>query len=254
MNIPSEPVLPLSILPTPILKVQDIFAGYVDGVDILQGVSVEVFPGELVAVIGANGAGKSTLAKTIFGLVPVRSGSIVLENNEITGISTERLVGIGVGYVPQVTNIFSNLTVTENLEMGAYISQGSCEKARQNVYQIFPILAQRCSQRAGTLSGGERQMLAMGRALMVSPQLLILDEPTAALSPILVQDIFDLVKRINQTGTTVILVEQNARKALAISDRAYVMESGKVRFSGKGSEILHDPKIAELYLGHQASN
>jgi neutral amino acid transport system ATP-binding protein len=250
MNIPSEPVLPLSILPTPILKVQDIFAGYVDGVDILQGVSVEVFPGELVAVIGANGAGKSTLAKTIFGLVPVRSGSIVLENNEITGISTERLVGIGVGYVPQVTNIFSNLTVTENLEMGAYISQGSCEKARQNVYQIFPILAQRCSQRAGTLSGGERQMLAMGRALMVSPQLLILDEPTAALSPILVQDIFDLVKRINQTGTTVILVEQNARKALAISDRAYVMESGKVRFSGNGLQILHDPKIAELYLGH----
>jgi len=242
------------ILTAPILRVQDIFAGYVAGVDILQGVNIEVFAGELVTVIGANGAGKSTLAKTIFGLVPVRSGSILWQNREIIGISTERMVEMGLGYVPQVTNVFPSLTVTENLDMGAYISPGSCEAAIQNVYQIFPVLAQRRNQRAGTLSGGERQMLAMGRALMVSPQLLILDEPTAALSPILVQDIFDLVKRINQTGTTIILVEQNARKALAIADRAYVMESGKVRFSGKGLEILHDPKIAELYLGHLATN
>ncbi len=242
------------ILTAPILRVQDIFAGYVAGVDILQGVNIEVFAGELVTVIGANGAGKSTLAKTIFGLVSVRSGSILWQNREIVGISTERMVEMGLGYVPQVTNVFPSLTVTENLDMGAYISPGSCEAAIQNVYQIFPVLAQRRNQRAGTLSGGERQMLAMGRALMVSPQLLILDEPTAALSPILVQDIFDLVKRINQTGTTIILVEQNARKALAIADRAYVMESGKVRFSGKGLEILHDPKIAELYLGHLATN
>ncbi|MDX1977833.1 MAG: ABC transporter ATP-binding protein [Pseudanabaenaceae cyanobacterium bins.68] len=234
----------------PILSINQIYAGYVPGVDILQGMDLAIYPGELIVVIGANGAGKSTLAKTVFGLVPVRSGSIKFGDKEISDLAPEQMVKLGLGYVPQVANVFPALTVAENLEIGAYLSSGSCNQARQRIYAIFPILAERQRQKAGTLSGGERQMLAMGRALMVSPQLLILDEPTAALSPILVQDIFDLVQQINQTGTTILLVEQNARKALAIADRAYVMEGGKQRFSGKGDEILNHPKIAELYLGH----
>lgn len=236
----------------PILSIQELYAGYVPEVDILQGMELQMYAGELIVVIGANGAGKSTLAKMIFGLVPVRSGSVKFKNTDITGLAPDQMVKLGLGYVPQVANVFPSLTVAENLEIGAYLSSKSCHQARQHIYEIFPILAERQKQRAGTLSGGERQMLAMGRALMVSPQLLILDEPTAALAPILVQDVFNQVKQINQTGMTILLVEQNARKALAIADRAYVMEGGKQRFSGKGSEILNHPQIAELYLGNSA--
>jgi ABC-type branched-subunit amino acid transport system ATPase component len=233
----------------PLLTVKDVFAGYVEGVDILQGVNLVVQPGEMIAVIGANGAGKSTLAKMIFGLVPVRSGTVTFEQQGITGISPENVVRLGMGYVPQIANVFASLSISENLDMGAYLVKGDVKALKQNIYEIFPVLAKRQKQRAGTLSGGERQMLAMGRALMLEPKLLILDEPSAALSPILVQDIFDLVQRINQTGTAIILVEQNARKALAIANRGYVLDSGRDRFEGKGADLLNDPKIAELYLG-----
>jgi neutral amino acid transport system ATP-binding protein len=233
----------------PILEAKDVYAGYVEGVDILQGANLLLYPGELITVIGANGAGKSTLAKTIFGLVPVRSGQVLFDRQNIVGLKPDKVVCRGIGYVPQVSNVFPSLTVSENLDMGAYLADGDIKALKQNIYDAFPTLAKRRNQRAGTLSGGERQMLAMGRALMLSPKLLILDEPSAALSPILVQDIFDLVLRINSMGTAIILVEQNARKALAIADRGYVLDGGRDRFEGKGTDLLNDPKIAELYLG-----
>jgi len=243
----------------PLLIVKDVFAGYVEGVDILQGINIVVQAGELITVIGANGAGKSTLAKTIFGLVPVRSGAILFntktttpastELKNITGMQPNQIVGKGMGYVPQIANVFPALSVADNLEMGAYVAKGNVTGLKQKIYETFPVLAKRRNQRAGTLSGGERQMLAMGRALMLSPSLLILDEPSAALSPILVQDIFNLIQQVNGLGTAIILVEQNARKALAIADRGYVLDAGRDRFEGKGQELLHDPKIGELYLG-----
>lgn len=232
-----------------LLEVKDVVAGYGNGANILQGVNVFVRAGELITVIGANGAGKSTLAKMIFGLVPVRSGEVIFNGKKISGLLPNQIVAAGMGYVPQVSNVFPSLTIAENLDMGGYILPGNLASQRQKVYDIFPALAKRQRQRAGTLSGGERQMLAMGRALMVSPQLLILDEPTAALSPILVQDVFELIKYVNGLGTTIILVEQNARKALAIADRGYVLDGGRDRFEGKGTDLLHDPKIGELYLG-----
>ena len=232
-----------------LLTVTDVFAGYVDGVNILQGVNLSVRRGELITVIGANGAGKSTLAKMIFGLVPVRSGKVNFAGKDITGMQPDKVVRQGMGYVPQVSNVFPSLSISENLDMGAYLATGNIQALKQQIYDTFPVLAKRRNQRAGTLSGGERQMLAMGRALMLNPSLLILDEPSAALSPILVQDIFDLVQRINADGTAIILVEQNARKALSIAHRGYVMDSGRDRFEGKGTDLLNDPKIAQLYLG-----
>ncbi len=235
--------------PAPLLTVRDVRAGYVEGADILQGISLAIAPGELVAIVGANGAGKSTLAKTIFGLVPVRSGQITFAGEEIAGAPPERVVRMGMGYVPQVANVFPSLTVAENLEMGAYLAAGDIEPRKQYMYDTFPILGKRRHQRAGTLSGGERQMLAMGRALMLAPRLLILDEPSAALSPILVQEVFDLVRQIHRQGTAIVLVEQNARKALAIADRGYVLDGGQERYEGTGEALLRDPKIGELYLG-----
>jgi len=232
-----------------ILEVRDIVAGYVDGVDILQGAKLSVYEGELVTVIGSNGAGKSTLAKTIFGLVPVRSGEIIFGDRSLVGLKPEQIVRYGISYVPQIANVFPSLSIADNLDMGAYTRTGNITEVKHKIYETFPILAKRRNQRAGTLSGGERQMLAMGRAMMLEPKLLILDEPSAALSPILVQDIFNLIQQINQTGTSIILVEQNARKALAIADRGYVMHLGKDEFTGKGADLLNDPEVAELYLG-----
>jgi len=234
---------------SPILVVKDVVAGYVAGVDILQGINLVVHTGELVTVIGANGAGKSTLAKMIFGLVSVRAGEVIFNEKKINGMLPNQIVSEGMGYVPQVANVFPSLSISENLDMGAYISKDNIRDRKQKIYDIFPALAKRQRQRAGTLSGGERQMLAMGRALMLSPKLLILDEPTAALSPILVQDVFNLIQYVNSLGTTIILVEQNARKALAIAHRGYVLDSGRDRFEGKGTDLLNDPKIGELYLG-----
>jgi neutral amino acid transport system ATP-binding protein len=233
----------------PVLHASNIVAGYVEGVDILQGANLVVYEGELVTVIGSNGAGKSTFAKAIFGLVPVRSGEIWFGDRPIIGLSPEAIVRLGISYVPQIANVFPSLSVADNLEMGAYIRQGNLQLLKDKIYDIFPVLSKRRQQRAGTLSGGERQMLAMGRALMLEPKLLILDEPSAALSPILVQDIFNLIQTINQSGTAIILVEQNARKALAIANRGYVMHLGKDEFTGKGIDLLNDPEVAELYLG-----
>ncbi len=232
-----------------LLEVQDVYAGYIKDLNILQGINFTIAPGELVAVIGPNGAGKSTLAKTIFGLLTPNKGKIIFKNENIAGQKSDRIVRRGMCYVPQISNVFPTLSVEENLEMGAFISQGSLRKEKERIYTMFPKLAQRRKQQAGTLSGGERQMLAMGRALMLDPDLLLLDEPSAALSPILVNDVFEQIKGINQSGKAIVLVEQNAKKALLMADRGYVLESGRDRFCGTGSELLNDPKVAELYLG-----
>jgi len=235
---------------SPLLEVQNVYAGYIKDLDILQGINFRIEPGELVAVIGPNGAGKSTLAKTIAGLLTPREGTILLAGENITGLKPNQIVQREVCYVPQIANVFRALTVEENLEMGAFVKAGAdLKQLKDEIFTRFPRLAQRRSQRAGTLSGGERQMLAMGKALMLKPSLMLLDEPSAALSPILVQDVFDQIRQINQSGTAIILVEQNARRALEMADRGYVLESGKDRFEGKGSDLLNNPKVGELYLG-----
>lgn len=232
-----------------LLAVNDVYGGYVPEVDILQGVSISVQAGELVTIIGSNGAGKSTLARAIFGLMRISRGEIFFAGRSIVGLSPEQLVPLGMGYVPQVANVFPSLTINENLEMGAFTSRQDTKARKEEIYSIFPTLARKQRQKAGTLSGGERQMLAMGRALMVSPKLLILDEPSAALSPLLVKEIFQLIVRIKEQGTAILLVEQNARQALGIADRGYVMDSGKVAYTDTGKALLDNPKVVELYLG-----
>ncbi|WP_421656888.1 ABC transporter ATP-binding protein [Leptothermofonsia sp. ETS-13] len=235
---------------SPLLEVHDVFAGYVRDLDILQGVNFKIYPGELVAVIGPNGAGKSTLAKTIFGLLTPHKGTIVFKGASIAGLKSDQIVQRGMGYVPQIANVFRSLTVEENLEMGAFVlGNTSLQSLKEEIFSRFPRLAERRKQQAGTLSGGERQMLAMGKALMLKPDLLLLDEPSAALSPLLVNSVFDQIRQINQAGTAIVLVEQNARKALEMSDRGYVLEAGRDRFEGRGIDLLNDPKVGELYLG-----
>ncbi|MEM8831379.1 MAG: ABC transporter ATP-binding protein [Cyanobacteria bacterium P01_G01_bin.19] len=234
---------------TNILEVRNVRAGYIKGLNILQGIDFRVAPGELVAVIGPNGAGKSTLAKTIFGLLSPNEGEIIFKGKNIAGLKSDKIVRLGMGYVPQITNVFASLSVDENLEMGAFIRSGSLKSLKDGIYTMFPQLSSRRRQKAGTLSGGERQMLAMGKALMLEPDLLLLDEPSAALSPILVSSVFEQVRTINQRGTAIVLVEQNAKKALAMADRGYVLENGKDRFEGAGIDLLNDPKVGELYLG-----
>ncbi len=239
-----------------ILEVTNVYAGYLKDLDILQGVNFRIAPGELVAVIGPNGAGKSTLAKTIFGLLTPNQGKILFKGENIAGLKSDRIVRRGMCYVPQISNVFASLSVEENLEMGAFIRSGSLQSLKNSIYTMFPKLGSRRRQRAGTLSGGERQMLAMGKALMLQPDLLLLDEPSAALSPILVNDVFEQIKAINQTGTAIVLVEQNAKKALLMADRGYVLENGRDRFEGTGVDLLNDPQVASLYLGssHQQKN
>ena len=234
---------------TPLLAVEDVFAGYVQDLNILQGVNFRINAGELVAVIGPNGAGKSTLAKTIFGLLTPNRGKIHFKGENIVGLKPNQIVERGMCYVPQIANVFPSLTIEENLEMGAYIRNVPLTPLKQQIFDTFPVLAQRRRQRAGTLSGGERQQLAMGRALMLQPNLLLLDEPSAALSPLLVNSVFEQIQRINQTGTAIVLVEQNARKALSMADRGYVLDTGRDRFEGRGSDLLNDPKVGALYLG-----
>lgn len=232
-----------------ILEVNDVYAGYLPGLNILQGVNFRIEPGELVAVIGPNGAGKSTLAKAIFGLLTPNQGTITFKQENISGLKSNLIVKRGMCYVPQRANVFPSLSVDENLEMGAFIRSGSLKKLKDPIYSMFPRLAERRRQSAGTLSGGERQMLAMGRALMLDPDLLLLDEPSAALSPILVNGVFEQIKAIQQLGKAIVLVEQNAKKALMMADRGYVLENGCDRFEGKGQELLNNPKVGELYLG-----
>ncbi len=232
-----------------LLEVQDVYAGYIKDLYILQGINFRIAPGELVAVIGPNGAGKSTLAKAIFGLLTPERGQITFKGKNITGLKSDKIVKRGMCYVPQITNVFASLSIEENLEMGAFIRSGSLQPLKEKIYTMFPKLGSRRRQKAGTLSGGERQMLAMGKALMLEPDLLLLDEPSAALSPILVNSVLEQVKAINQNGTAIVLVEQNAKKALAMADRGYVLENGQDRFEGTGTDLLNDPKVGELYLG-----
>jgi neutral amino acid transport system ATP-binding protein len=237
---------------SPLLRVEAVYAGYQPGLPILQGVSVAVREGEIVTIVGPNGAGKSTLAKAILGLVAVTEGEIRLHNRSLLGLDPHEIVGFGIGYVPQLNNIFPSLTVAENLEMGAFAAQLRMAQFRsrcEQIYEIFPKLADRQDQRAGSLSGGERQVLAMGKALMLNPQVLVLDEPSAALSPQWVQLVFEQIQRINHRGTAILLVEQNAKSALKIAHRGYVLDQGKECFTGTGLALLSDPQVGNLYLG-----
>ena len=232
-----------------ILVVEDLVAGYVPGVPILNGCALVLGQGELVGIVGPNGAGKSTLVKAIFGLVEVTSGRIRFEGEDITRREAHQLVSMGIGYVPQTENVFPSLTVEENLEMGMYLAPKKFKERADFVFELFPKLAERRSQRSGSLSGGERQMVAMSRALMMDPKVLLLDEPSAGLSPILQDQVFVRTKRINETGVSVIMVEQNARRCLQICNRGYVLDQGRNAYTDTGIALLEDPKVIELYLG-----
>jgi branched-chain amino acid transport system ATP-binding protein len=232
-----------------LLEARDLVAGYLPGIDILNGCSLEVAEGEIVGVIGPNGAGKSTLVKAMFGLVGVRSGRVLLSGEEITGLPAHLLVRKGVGYVPQVRNVFGTLTVVENLEMGLYLESQRWDERFRFVAELFPMVAQRRNQRVASLSGGERQMVALARALMTEPAVLLLDEPSAGLAPTVQDQVFDRVRDINETGVSVVIVEQNARRCLQICDRAYVLDQGRNAHTGTGNQLLNDAKVVELYLG-----
>jgi neutral amino acid transport system ATP-binding protein len=234
-----------------LLATEDLVAGYVPEVDVLNGVSVRVSEGEIVTVIGPNGAGKSTLIKTIFGLLRPRSGRIVFRGEEISHLKPHECTQLGLSYVPQLDNVFPTLTVEENLEMGS-LDTSKTRTQMERMYELFPRLGERRTQAAGTMSGGERQMVAMARALMPDPQVMLLDEPSAGLAPAFVDAIFEQIQQIRAAGVTIVVVEQNARRALAMSNRGYVLDLGKDRFEGPGEELLHDPKVAELYLGGTA--
>jgi neutral amino acid transport system ATP-binding protein len=231
-----------------LLETEDLVAGYVPEVDILNGVSIRVKEGEIVTVIGPNGAGKSTLAKTIFGLLEPRQGRVLFRGEDISGLKPHDISHLGLSYVPQLDNVFPSLTVEENLEMGS-LDASRTDENMERMYELFPRLGERRTQTAGTMSGGERQMLAMARALMPDPQVLLLDEPSAGLAPAFVEAIFEKIQEINRAGVTLVMVEQNARRALGMSDRGYVLDVGENRFEGPGPELLEDPKVAELYLG-----
>jgi branched-chain amino acid transport system ATP-binding protein len=232
-----------------LVRVDDLVAGYLPGVNILNGCDLHCQEGELVGIIGPNGAGKSTLLKSLFGLVDVRGGSISLRGQEITGKKAHQLVNLGVGYVPQVNNVFPRLTIEENLQMGLYNDPKRFSERFDYVAQLFPALGSRRKQRAGSLSGGERQMVAMGRALMPEPSVLLLDEPSAGLSPALQDEVFIRCRQINATGVSIIMVEQNARRCLQICDRGYVLDQGRNAYTATGRDLMNDPKVIELYLG-----
>ena len=232
-----------------LIVADDLIAGYIPGVNILNGSDLYAKSGELVGIIGPNGAGKSTLLKALFGLVKVRSGRVTLANEDITNVRADRLVTMGIGFVPQTNNVFPSLTIQENLEMGCYQAPTKFKERFDFVCDLFPALGERRGQRAGQLSGGERQMVAMGRALMMDPSVLLLDEPSAGLSPILTDEVFVRVKEINATGVTVIIVEQNAMRCLQIVDRGYVLDQGRNAYTGTGRDLATDPKVVHLYLG-----
>ena len=234
-----------------LLRTEDVVAGYVPEVDILNGVSIEVREGEIVTVIGPNGAGKSTLIKTIFGLLPPRRGRILFRGEDIGGTRPHEITRRGLSYVPQLENVFPSLTVEENLEMGS-LDPSTTSEHIERMYGLFPRLGERRTQSVGTMSGGERQLVAMARALMPDPQVLLLDEPSAGLAPAFVEAIFDKVQEINRVGVTLVMVEQNARRALSMSNRGYVLDVGQNRFEGGGRELLEDENVADLYLGGTA--
>ena len=234
---------------TKLVDATNLVAGYLPGINILNGCNLYANQGELVGIIGPNGAGKSTLLKALFGLVKVREGSVTLQGEAITNMRADELVGRGIGFVPQSNNVFPSLTIEENLQMGAFQSPSAFTERFEFVTDLFPTLGTRRKQRAGSLSGGERQMVAMGRALMMNPSVLLLDEPSAGLSPALQDVVFVRVREINKIGVTVIMVEQNARRCLQIVDRGYVLDQGKNAYEGTGKSLSTDPKVIELYLG-----
>ena len=233
-----------------VLAVAGIEVGYFADVPILNGLDVTVGSGEMVAIVGPNGAGKSTLVRVVIGLLPPWRGTVRLHGADVTGLKPHRIVGRGVGYVAQRDNVFPSLTVDENLELGGIARRSRVSSERSEaMYELFPRLAQRRQQAAGTLSGGERQMLALARALVAEPDVLLLDEPSAGLSPMAVDLIFEKIAEINAAGIAVLMVEQNARRALEMSHRGYVLDTGQTRFEGPGRELVQDPKVIDLYLG-----
>jgi len=232
-----------------IISVDEVVAGYVPEVNILNGCNLVVSPGEFVGIIGPNGAGKSTLLKAVLGLVTVRSGTVTLKGEDITGRKAHELVERGVAFVPQTRNVFPSLTVRENLEMGCFLKPKVFRERYDYVTTLFPRLRERDDFRTGSLSGGERQMVAMGRALMLDPSVLLLDEPSAGLSPLLQDQVFLQCRAINDSGVAILMVEQNARRCLQVCDRGYVLDQGTNAYTGTGRELLADPKVTELYLG-----
>ena len=232
-----------------LLSVKDINV-YYGAIHAIKGISFEVNEGEIVTLIGANGAGKSTTLQTVSGLLHSKTGSIEFMDKSLMGIPAHKVVGLGLAQVPEGRRVFLQMTVEENLEMGAYTqSNATIAPGLERVYEQFPRLKERRRQIAGTLSGGEQQMLAMGRALMSNPKLLMLDEPSMGLAPILVEQIFEIIGKLHKAGTTILLVEQNARMALSVADRGYVLETGKITLSGTGADLLHDDAVRKAYLG-----
>lgn len=233
----------------PVLECNAIAAGYVKGLNILQGIDLVVSKGEVVSIIGPNGAGKSTLLKAIMGLINISAGRFYIEGIEKTNLPTHKIVNEGVGYVPQVANVFPSLTIEENLDMGAWSLTQNRKESILKIFEDFPLLADRKKEKAGNLSGGQRQILALARALVTSPEILLLDEPSAGLSPMAIDDVFKTIKKINKNGVSILLVEQNAKRALKFSDRGYVLDQGRNAYQGKGTDLLDDPRVVDLYLG-----
>ena len=240
-------------MPETVLHVEGLVAGYVPEVDILAGVDLEVGVGEIVTVVGPNGAGKSTLMKVICGLLRPRAGTVSFDGRRVDGLRPHKIARAGIGYVPQRDNVFTTMTVEENLDLGALpFPDVDAATRKADAFQLFEILRERRHQHAGTLSGGERQMLAIAKALLPAPKILMLDEPSAGVAPMLVDLLFQKVVEINEQGTTILIVEQNARRALALSHRGYVLDLGRNRFQGTGRELLDDPRVVDLYLGGTA--
>jgi ABC-type branched-subunit amino acid transport system ATPase component len=239
-------------MPDALLHVEGLRAGYGDA-DILHGVTIEIAPGGFQTVIGPNGAGKSTLLKAVYGLVRLRGGSVRLHTggreHELAGMKPHRITALGMNYVPQLANVFPRLTIQDNLQIGATVVRGRAREQIDRVFDLFPLLRDRRRERAGVLSGGQRQMLALARALVTDPKLLLLDEPSAGLAPKIVDEVFEKLAEINADGVAILMVEQNARRSLALSDYGYVLDMGRNRYEGPSADLLHDPEIVNLYLG-----
>ena len=232
-----------------ILECNGIAAGYVKGLNILQGVDLVVSEGEIVSIIGPNGAGKSTLLKAIMGLINVSAGRFYINGSDKTNLPTHKIVNQGVGYVPQVENVFPSLSIEENIEIGAWSLNKNRKSSVNKILEDFPMLNERKKEKAGNLSGGQRQILALARSLVTSPNILLLDEPSAGLSPVAIKEVFAAIKEINDKGVSILLVEQNAKRALSFSNRGYVLDQGRNAYQGEGSELLNDPRVVDLYLG-----
>ena len=232
-----------------VIECNGIAAGYVKGLNILQGIDMIINEKEIVSIIGPNGAGKSTLLKAIMGIINISGGRFFIDGIEKTNTPTHQIDKEGVGYVPQVENVFPSLTIEENLEIGSWSIDTSIKQSISKIFDDFPMLKERRKDKAGNLSGGQRQILALARALTTSPKILLLDEPSAGLSPVAIKEVFEIVKEINSKGVAILLVEQNAKRALNFSDRGYVLDQGRNAYQGKGQELLNDPRVVDLYLG-----